>query len=97
MLLGRFKVKGRSMLPTISSGTTVLISSLPYFFTSPKINDIVLVEDPRTKRPLLKRITNVSPSEYFVTGDNMEQSTDSRHFGAVARQHILGKVIFSLG
>lgn len=31
--------------------------------------------------------------EYFVMGDNRKQSQDSRHFGTIKREQILGKVV----
>ena len=33
-------------------------------------------------------------SEYFVLGDNYEQSIDSRYFGVINQDEILGKVIY---
>ncbi len=36
----------------------------------------------------------LGPSQYFVMGDNRVKSTDSREFGPVPRQRIVGKVWF---
>lgn len=33
-------------------------------------------------------------NEYFVLGDNFSESTDSRYFGAIDKNQIIGKVIF---
>lgn len=35
-------------------------------------------------------------NEYFILGDNRRQSADSRHFGPISRDEILGAVFFTL-
>ena len=57
------------------------------------INGEVLAE-PYIKRPSqdTRRPVVVGPNEYFVMGDNRLQSEDSRVFGTVPRDKIVGKV-----
>ncbi|MBI1919269.1 nickel-type superoxide dismutase maturation protease [Candidatus Microgenomates bacterium] len=90
----RFVVSGHSMEPNFKEGQIVLISSIPYLFRPPKISDVVVIKDPRSRRLLLKRIISRENQKYFVSGDNPQASTDSRTFGSINKENILGKVIF---
>lgn len=80
------------MEPTLKSGDEVLISSFPYFLTSPKVRDIVAVKI--DEKVFIKRITKIENKKYFLTGDNPKDSLDSRKFGTISKDIILGKVIF---
>jgi type IV secretory pathway protease TraF len=42
----------------------------------------------------VKRITKIDNKMFFISGDNLNESTDSRHFGMIKRRDILGKVIY---
>lgn len=94
MLLSRFKIVGHSMYPSFSENDNVLVSSIPFLFKKPKANDIVLFK--KSDKFLLKRITRIKDSKYFLTGDNKSDSLDSRKFGFVTREQIKGKVIIKL-
>ncbi len=95
-VLSRFLIVGTSMNPTLPHGTYVLTSSLPYLFTAPKRGDVVLARHPQDGKYVVKRISRITESEYFVTGDNEKESTDSRHFGLLKRHAIIGKVVYVL-
>ncbi len=84
-----FKIKGESMLPTLKEGDYVLILKTSKI----KQNDIILLRDPRNGHAVVKRVLSIKPREYFVIGDNPEQSTDSRHFGWVGKNLVVGKVV----
>ena len=81
---------GDSMSPTLQDGDKV------YFDTKPgrqiRVNDIVLVKHPYIKkRNLVKRIKNItSDGSVFIQGDNSLCSTDSKSFGMVNKNNILG-------
>ena len=44
----------------------------------------------------IKRAARVEQARVFVVGDNLVMSTDSRHFGWIAREQVLGKVCWPL-
>jgi signal peptidase I len=90
----RFVVHGHSMEPTYFEEDRLFVSSLIYRIFKPKKGDVVVVQDSRTGRLILKRIVKIRGSKYFVVGDNPSKSTDSRQFGTVARSAIIGKVLF---
>jgi nickel-type superoxide dismutase maturation protease len=89
----KYKISGTSMGPTIKVGQTVLVNRLSYWFTKPKIDDIIALYDPRDGKILIKRITKKNRTKYFVEGDNKGASTDSRVFGWIEKRAIIGKVV----
>ena len=92
-LLGRrlrVRVAGPSMEPTLSDGTTVLIKP----DAPPQDGDIVLVRHPfESDLNILKRVDHrTADGRVFLRGD-AATSTDSRDFGAVDPDQILGRVV----
>ena len=94
--IARYRVDGESMAPTFAPDARVVVNKLAYVFSRPRAGDLVVVRDPREpERLLLKRID--APADgagWLVAGDNPSASTDSRTFGPVARDLIVGKVWF---
>lgn len=80
------------MIPTLRPGQDVISFNWAYFGKKPKIGDIVIIK--QDGKEIIKRIQNVHDREVFVQGDNEEESTDSRHFGSVKQEQIVGKVIY---
>jgi len=92
LLLSKFKVSGHSMEPTIKNGQYVLISKIPYFFSEPDVKEIVAFK--KNQKILIKRIVKKTGDKYFLAGDNLKDSLDSRSFGFVSKNDILGKVMY---
>ncbi|MEO8541763.1 MAG: signal peptidase I [bacterium] len=90
----RFAISGQSMTPTLSPGDWVLVDEHAYRTKLPKRGHVVVFADPRElQRHLVKRITSIDlHGEVRVEGDNAEESTDSRHFGPVPANLLLGRV-----
>ena len=92
LLLQKFKVSGHSMEPAIKNEQHVLVSKIPYFFPEPDVKEIVAFK--KNKKILIKRIIRKSGNKYFLAGDNLNDSLDSKNFGFVSKNYILGKVIY---
>jgi nickel-type superoxide dismutase maturation protease len=93
--LGRYAVEGDSMLPEVSAGERVLVNKLAYRLGKPSAGDLVVLHDPRDpRRLLLKRIAVADGDRYEVAGANAEASTDSRTFGPVGLDSLVGKVVW---
>lgn len=90
----RFQISGDSMMPTLRSGDNVLVNRLYYLLAKPKIGDIVALKDPRDKKILIKRISEIKNGQYFVLGDNKTASVDSRTFGWIKKKDIIGKLVY---
>jgi nickel-type superoxide dismutase maturation protease len=90
----RLRVAGESMLPLLQPGDEILIDPFAYQKSSPQVNDIIVTQHPLQRNfPIVKRINAINDGgRYFVTGDNREASTDSRHWGTIKSSDIIGKV-----
>ncbi len=83
-------MSGESMLPVFIPKDYLLVFKL----RSVKCGDYVVFCDPRGgNRRLLKKVIRVRHSEIFVEGLNKKQSTDSRTFGWISKDLIVGNVI----
>lgn len=90
--IGRYEVEGSSMAPAFVAGERLLINRAAYWFAEPRPGDVVVVRDPRVPdRLLLKRVTGEADGAWRVEGDSADESTDSRDFGAVPKQMIIGR------
>ena len=58
------------------------------------VNGIKNERYPIIKEPgILKNEITLADNEYFVIGDNVNYSNDSRNIGVIKRNHIIGKVL----
>jgi nickel-type superoxide dismutase maturation protease len=82
------------MLPLLQPEDEILLDPLAYRKSSPQVGDIVVTMHPlQSNLAIVKRVTLINGCDsYFVTGDNVEVSTDSRHWGTVKISDIKGKV-----
>lgn len=86
----RFVVTGDSMLPTLRPGDRLLVARIG----RAKQGDLVVVRDPRSSSRLVcKRVVSADARHIVVRGDNPDASTDSRAFGPVPIEWVVGRVL----
>ncbi len=92
--IARFRVEDHSMEPALRPGDYVLVNRWAYRGHPPVAGDVVVLRNPEAPSQfLLKRVMSGDPTTgFFVLGDNMAHSRDSRQFGMVPRHLIVGKV-----
>ena len=90
----KYICEGRSMNPTLKDGEMILVDRT----AKVAVGDIVVAKHPvEQTSEVVKRIARINErGNYFLVGDNPEDSNDSRHFGAVAKEYIRGKVVARL-
>jgi nickel-type superoxide dismutase maturation protease len=95
----RFRVKGNSMLPLLKPQEEVLIDPKIDPNQPPKAGEIVVAQHPtQNNLQLIKRVASVSEDgSLFLEGDNWKESTDSRTFGTVKLEQIVGRVTCRFG
>lgn len=88
----KYICEGTSMNPTLKDGEIVLVDREA---VNIEIGDIVIAKHPvEQNSEVVKRVARINErGHYFLVGDNSEDSEDSRHYGAVTREYIKGKVV----
>ncbi len=104
-----FYIASGSMAPTLLEGDRVLVNKYVYLFKAPQKGDIVVYDSSRnSEKKFIHRIIalpnekigvddggrpiQVPANSYFLSGGNAS-SIDSRYFGFVSKDNIIGKVI----
>lgn len=129
-LVGRYRIDGSSMNPTLSDGQYLLINNISYYLDEPTFGDIIVFRHPRSELNLIKRVIGVPGDEiavsnrqvtvngvaldepyinsaptyngnwdvpegqYFVLGDNRNNSSDSHTWSFLPEENIVGKAMF---
>lgn len=95
----RLRVTGTSMLPLLKPGQEVLVNPRAYRQVPPCPGDIVVARHPyHTDLQLIKRVVAITDDgRCHLEGDNPNESTDSRTFGAIPVSTILGRVTSRFG
>ena len=101
------RVTGRSMVPALHPGELVVVHVRAYAARSPQRGDIVAARPAAYDgRAVMKRVAGLphdyveqggrqwrlGEGEYFLLGDAQEESTDSRAFGPVTAEELIGPV-----
>lgn len=99
LFVGRFgtvRVSGHSMNPTFNDGDWLLV----WYSTRIRIHvgQLIVLRRPLDSRSevaslFIKRVAAITGPFVTVHGDNKEASTDSRQWGDIPREEIIGKVI----
>lgn len=87
----KYVCDGPSMEPILNDGDVVLVERNAAI----EIGDIVVARHPvEQNSEVIKRVARINQrGHYYLVGDNLDDSNDSRHFGAVTREYIKGKVV----
>jgi len=89
--LGRVVVSGSSMEPTFANGDRLLVR----WGAGPRPGSVVVVE--WLGRPgilMVKRAVRREANGWWIEGDGESLGNDSRSFGAISSEEILGTVLF---
>jgi signal peptidase I len=96
--------EGQSMEPAIRNGALLVVNRLQYGlrfpggrrflirWAKPKPGEVLVFYTPQGKLAV-KRYTAAAGDDFFVLGDNRLRSFDSRSYGPIRGDDIIGKVL----
>jgi len=108
-LIRRFVVEGESMLQAYAPGDRLVVERFSLLRRPPRVGEVVVVRQAHGGGRLdLKRVfagpgasvevlyapMTLGSDEWFVVGDNLDHSSDSRQHGPVSTADIVGRVWF---
>ena len=89
----RLRVDGESMLPLLQPGDEILFAPHAYKKSKPQLEDVIVASHPlQNNLTIVKRVINIEGDRYFIVGDNLQSSTDSRQWGKIGLANIIGRV-----
>ena len=88
---------GNSMYPTYKDGEKILSTRL-FFPDNLKVGDVVIFIPPSKTHDevqfVIKRVQYINDNgKFFLVGDNLDGSYDSRDYGYVDKSHLISKAI----
>ena len=90
------KIRGHSLFPDFREGDFVVIARFPFPAGQIRAGDVIVFDQPGYEH-MIKRVQQVlDDGRAFEVRGTQIDSTDSRNFGPVERQHITGKVIWHI-
>ncbi len=102
-----FIVHGNSMVPNFENGDYLIVDEVSYQFRRPQQGEVIIFRYPKDPSQFfIKRVAGLpgdkignitlASDEYFVLGDNTFASSDSRFWGPVKSNLIIGRAILRL-
>ena len=88
-----FQVEGDSMLPSLQPRQRLIVKPLAQEASAPENGSVVVCRHPNDAALVItKRVWRSQGQLLYLRGDNPVASTDSRHFGLVPMECVIGVV-----
>ena len=84
------------MLPTLKENEIVFFKKINNNKSLLKVGQIVILYHPNKNIRLIKRIKSIGKNSIEVFGDNIQSSDDSRKFGYINNEKVIGIVTSKL-
>ncbi len=83
------------MLPTLQPGDYVIADTRALEHV--ESDALVVAREPTAKTIVVKRVRSRGDSTVYLGSDNPNEGRDSRHFGSIPIDALLGEVVLHLG